>query len=147
MKKDNETGHRSDNVFWDLFKSMVHTYNIKNDDFFPNELIDQVQNSNDYSVYSRQQSKEELSVLTPKAFDLLLFWVQNKEIEISFFERFMTILISYIGKIREPISEDYIVSIIEMISIVDFQDHIIFTTIDLYLEAPDVLFRQQEIIH
>jgi len=42
-------------------------------------------------------------------------------------------------KIHSPVSEDTIVGMIEMISISDFRDHVIYNTLDLFVHAPQIL--------
>lgn len=145
MKK-NTTYDKSENTVFGSFNTMINSYNVKNDNFFPNEIIEKVQEQGDYSVSKRVASVDELSVITQTAFDLLIFWVKSGEITVDFFERFLTILLSYHSKIKDPITEEHIVTIIEMISIVEFHDHVIYTTLNLYTEVPQVLINHHEVI-
>ena len=126
-------------VFWELFKNIVQNENVKNDDFFPNEIIQRVKSPLSYNKYFRYPSTEELQVLTSEAFFLLLFWVKSGDITLDFFERFLSILITYQPKIKQPISDEAITSMVEMISLVEFKEHVIYTTIELYLESPSSL--------
>ena len=139
MKKHNINNDKPDSAIWDVFDSMMHTLNIKHDNFFPNEIIEKVNTKSNYSITHRVASKDELQVITQNAFDLLLFWIKDEQITVEFFERFMTILTSYQGKIHNPVSEDTIVGMIEMISISDFRDHVIYNTLDLFVHAPQIL--------
>jgi len=133
---------------WDLVKSMVHTQKIKHDDFFPNEVIQQANDflQNDYQHYHRTASPEEDLVITPEAFFLLHFWLNSGEISLDFFERFLSILVSLSDKIKIPIDEESLPSLVEMISLVQYKDHAIYTALELYIEAPFSLRKPYEVI-
>jgi hypothetical protein len=137
-----------DEVFLEIFKSIYHTQQVKNDDFFPNEIIDKVSSRFfvDYSIYNRIPSMEEEAVITPDAFNLLLFWVKNGDITLDFFERFLTILVSHIEKIFDPVDEDSLTSMVEMIALVDYPDHAIYTAIEIFIDAPETLNRVTNLV-
>jgi hypothetical protein len=140
---------KKDDVFHGLFKHMLQMQNVKDDDFFPNEIIERVADDFqiDYTVFHRQPSPEELDVITPKAFELLLFWVKSGEISLDFFEKFLAILVSYQDKLLTIVDDECIVSMVELIALVDYCDHIIYTTIELFIESPQVLMKSYESIH
>jgi hypothetical protein len=94
------------------------------------------------SHYLRQRSFDEMYVLTDKAFELLIFWVRSGEIEIEFFERFMSIAVSLKNKLIEPIDEHILPTIIEMLSIVGYDNEAISSTFDICLENPDKLTKR-----
>ena len=106
---------------------------------FTKDQIIKFQNieENDYRQYSRIMSTEEQQVITKNAFELLLFWVNSHEIDIDFFERFLSILLSYKNRLTYPIPEHDIISIIEMISMIEFRDYVIYPALEIYLTAPN----------
>ena len=136
-------------LYFDFFKSLIHSHQIKYDEFFSNEIIDKTKDylETDYCVFYRQLSKEEQRLITTEAFQLLLFWVKTDEISIDFFERFLTILVSFDSRISFAIDVDTLPTIIEMISLVDYKDHVIYTTLEIYVNSPEILTKRFNIIH
>ena len=136
-------------IYIDFYKNFMESLKVQSDNFFPNETIEMVQplSNSDRNTYLRLQSEDECRVITREAFALLLFWVQNNEIEIEFFERFLSIAILFKEKIFLPISEDILPSMIEMMSVVGFKDHAIYTTIEIYIETPELLVKRFTTIH
>jgi hypothetical protein len=90
---------------------------------------------------------DELRVITVEAFNLLIFWVNEGEIAIDFFERFMAILVQFKDKISCPLEPNALPGMIEMMSVVNFKDHAIYTTLEIYAQSPDFLRNQFSAIH
>ena len=136
-------------LYNDFFRNLVLSQAIRNDDFFPNELIKRVNNQTetDYQSYQRQLSSDEESVITQEGFNILLFWVNTGEIDYIVFERFMSILITYKGRLRRPIDEFALPGMIELMGLIEFKDHVIYSTIDLYMNSPDLLRNRFQAIH
>ena len=134
---------------FNFFKSLMQSHQIQSDKFFSNDTINRVVPfSQDIDgIYLRIMSHEESRVITPEAFRLMLFWVNSDEISIDFFERFLSILVSFTEQIYYPIDEEALPPMIEMMSLVDFKDHVIYTTIEIYIESPDLLRKQFNIVH
>jgi len=125
----------------------AHNYYIQNrkhliDEFFIDRTIEIVNDDfvPDRNEYNRILSKEESAIITTEAFELLLFWVQIGELEIEQFERFMSKLVTFSGRIFEPIDREIATAMMEMMRILDFEEHVIRTTIELHVESP-TLFR------
>ena len=133
----------------DFYKSMLHSEQIQSDDFFSNEIVHKAKNlsRDDYDVFCRQRSLDEAGVITSEAFNLLLFWIKTGEITIDFFERFMTILTSFSEYIFMAVDEESLPGMVEMMSLVDFKDYVIYTTIEIFIDSPDLLRRQFDLIH
>jgi len=132
MKKD---------IYMEFYNNYLQNQRNYRDDFFPNETIDK---ANSYLIldnnkYNRMLSNEELQVIAIDAFELLLFWIQIGEVEIEHFERFMSILVSYSNKIFEPLDKEITTAMIEMMQLIEFEEHVIQTTIELHIEVPDLL--------
>ena len=140
MKKDD---------FFDFYKNLAHLTKVDSDGFFSNETVKKAKNllQRDYEVFYRQISKEEELVITQDAFHLMLFWVKNNEISIDFFERFLSILVSFSQKIIIPIDENTLPAMIEIMGLVDYKDYAIYTTIKLYVQSPDLMRKQFQVIH
>ena len=132
MKKD---------IYVDFLKNFMLNEIIRSDEFFPNSTVEKAHNYkyNDYQTMYRQISNDEEKVIEANAFNLLLFWVKSDHISKDFFENFLSILVSYSDKIIKKIDTDTLISMIEMISVVDFQEYIIYTAIELYIESPESL--------
>jgi len=128
---------------------MKETPQKRSDSFFPNEIIEKVQRNTslNFNTYFRQPTEHELFLLTEEAFELLLFWVNKGDVTIDFFERFMAILLSFEDRIDEPIDDTHLPSMLEMISLVDYVDQVIYTTIELYIISPSLLKRPFEVVH
>ena len=137
------------NVYFDFIKSLVHTNQTKHDSFFSNETINKTKDylHTNYDVIKRQISLEERRLITSEGFDLLLFWVNSGEITIDFFERFTTILVSFNKRIKQQIDVDSLPGMIEMMSLVEYKDHGIYTTIEIYINSPELLKRQFNTVH
>jgi hypothetical protein len=133
---------------WDLVKSMIHTQKIQQDDFFSNEVVGKANDCHDidYQSYIRLSSIEEKQTITPEAFSLMLFWLKNEEISLDFFERFMTILVSFADKMKVPIDEESLPCLVEMIGLVQYKDHAIYTALELYVESPFSLRKPYEVV-
>ena len=140
MKKD---------LYTEFFKSYFDSQRVKNDNFFPNETINRVNDNLFYenTNYNRQITSDEERVITAEAFELFLYWVRNGEIEIEFFERFLTILVMFSEQIYIPIDQYVLPAMVEMISLIEFKDHIIYKTIEIYIESPELLRYNFNVIH
>jgi len=116
---------------------------------FPNEIIQKVSgNLNiDYNTIYRQLSPEEQRLITPEAYQLLLFWVKKGDVTPDFFERFLAILVTFAGRIDEPIDEYHMPSMMEIISLAEYSNQVIYTTIELFSISPNILRKPFEIIH
>jgi len=140
MKKD---------YYIDFNKNFQEIQKVQNDTFFSDKTIQMVPpfSQNECVDYFRQQSPEEVKVITKKAFDLLVFWVRLGEIEIEFFERFMSIAVSFRERISLRIDEEILPALIEMISMVGSKDYSIHTALEIYTETPEVLTKRFTTIH
>ena len=128
-------------MFIELYKNFLQNINTNDDDFFSNEAI---KKANDLvflknSRYKRVISKEEVMVITTDAFDLLLFWVQCGELDIEHFEKFISILVTFSRRIVVPLDKEIATAMIEMMKLIDFKEHVVQTTIELYIDSPDLL--------
>jgi len=133
----------------DLVKKMMHSEKVRPDDFFPNEMICEVEyfSQANYDVFYRQISNEETKVITEGAFHMLLFWLKNGEITIDIFERFLAILVFFSAQIFTPVDEESLPAMLEMMSLVDYKDHAICKTIQMYINSPDLLRKQMNLVH
>ena len=136
-------------AYLDFFKNFLHTQIIENDDFFSNNTIAVANISNhcDYSYYYRFMSYEEEYVITKNAFDLFLYWIQIGDVEKEVFERFMSILITFRDRILIPIDECILPAMIEIMKVLDFKEHVIYSTIELYIKSPNLLRKQFNQVH
>jgi hypothetical protein len=130
MKKD---------IYMDFYTNMLRGRSVQSDDFFSNETIALANAQSNLYDGHRMQSREEERVITDEAFHLLLFWVRSGELDPEVFERVMSILVTYSHKIKRPIDQYSIPGMIELMSLIDFKDHVIYSTIELYISAPDLL--------
>ena len=133
----------------EFYRNYIQNRKVNDDNFFANETIEKVQgylyiNCEDYHRFI---GKEEAEVISLEAFELLLFWVQAGELEIEYFERFLSILVTFSERVVQPIDKDIAIAMIEMMKLVDFKEHVIYTTIELYLEAPDLLRYRFDAVH
>jgi len=136
-------------VIMDFCDTMKDTPQQKSNDFFPKEIIQKVSGNLDidYRTVFRQPSEEESELITDEAFQLLLFWVKKGDITPDFFERFLAILVSFADRIEEPIDENHLPSMIEIISLAQYTNQVIHTTIELFTLSPYILKKPYEIIH
>jgi len=132
-----------------FYKSIAHFDGIETDDFFSNDIVKKAKNffTKDYEFFKRQISNEEKQVIRQDAFDLMLFWVNDEELSIDFFERFLAILVSFSNEITNPIDKDSLSGMIEMISIIDFKDHAIYTTIEIFINHPFLMKGHINVVH
>ncbi|MCL1826453.1 MAG: hypothetical protein FWG20_00225 [Candidatus Cloacimonetes bacterium] len=132
----------------DLTKNFLEIQRILSDDFFSDRTIQMITPTpqNDCSNYLRQQSFEEREVICRQSFDLLLFWVRSGEVEIDFFERFMSIAVMFRGRIEVPIDDLILPQLIEMMSVGEYKDHAIYTTLEIYSKNPDLLSKKTTIL-
>jgi len=133
----------------DFFRSLIYSHMIKHDNFFSDEIIDKTKDymNTDYASLKRSLSTEEKELITEEAFQLLLYWVNTDEISIDFFERFLTILTTFDRKITLPVDVSILSPMIEMMSLIGYKDHAIYTAIDIYVNTPELLTKRFNIIH
>ncbi len=140
MKKD---------IYVEFFKNILQSQKVQNDDFFPDEAIKKASEFtfSNYNSFNRIIGEDEKTVIEKEAFELLLFWLKNGFIEIEFFERFLSVLVAHEGRLKRKVDADIILSMIEMISVTDFQEHVIYTTINIFIETPEVFGKEINTIH
>jgi hypothetical protein len=126
-------------VFFEAMVGNIKNYVVHKDyyNFCKNGLNIQIHDLNivDYLSGNRIMSSEEEKVLEIEAFELLLFWVCNNEISIDFFEKFLTILVCYENVINIPFNKEDIVSLVEMVSMVECEDYAVLPALEIYLNS------------
>jgi len=136
-------------IYIDLARSFFDSLMVQDDNFFPNEIVEKVNENMPYNSINSHRilSPEEKKVITPEAFQLLLFWVHTREIKVDFLEKFMFILVSLIDKINLPLDASTLPSLLEVISVVDYKEHAIYTALEIYIDSPDLLKNKFNRIH
>jgi hypothetical protein len=133
----------------DLFMTHYQSINSSEDEYFSNEAFKKINGLNILRKckYNRVMSEEEKRVISYEAFNLLLFWVQCDVLVIEQFEIFMSILITFSERIISPIDIEITAAMIEVMKLIDFKKHVIQTTVELYIESPDLLRYSFKAVH
>ncbi|MCK9329547.1 MAG: hypothetical protein PHY08_04825 [Candidatus Cloacimonetes bacterium] len=133
----------------DFFKSLLEKSKTKGSRIFPKKLAAQNEEirPNSYSIFNRILSDEEKEIFTQESFNELIKFIDNNQIDLTFFEKFMSAAVFSLGKLNKKIDTNTAITMIELIGATGFEETSITTTFRMYIENPKLINNLNSTIH